>query len=229
MASAIAELAPCISEGTSLDSRLEVLQTSFSEWKRMPEGMRLHYGKLDRETFGLTSLQVPPTAAWSKFNDTRVLLKFMEYFMKTMTEKFVATPITNKIFQAIVQINIAFGIMYRGGVWLSSEEARGAGEAGLAFLTCYAQLASSTLSAGRCRFAYTPKCHYIHHAFLSMYRNADKYTWSVNPVAYSVQIDEDFVGKISRHARRVGHVKQMERTIGRYRLGAKLAMDGDEI
>ena len=66
VASAVAELAPCISQGTSLESRIEVLKKSFSEWKRMPGGMRLHYGRLDRETFGLTSLQVSP---WSKFND----------------------------------------------------------------------------------------------------------------------------------------------------------------
>ena len=151
----------------------------------------------------------------------------MQYSTQTMTTKFVATPITSKILEAIVQINIAFGIMYRGGVWLSSQEAREAGEAGLAVLTCYAQLASNTFNAGSCRCAYTPKCHCIHHAFLSMYRNADHYVWSVNPVTYSVQIDEDFVGKISRHARRVGYVKLMERTIGRYRRGAKLAMGGE--
>ena len=223
----MAELIPCLIEGTSLDTRLEVVHQIYLQWKSLPVGMRLHYRKLDRETFGLTSLQVQPKGAWTKFNDTRILFKFFQYFMQEFPDKFVATPITRKILEGLEQANLAFGILYRGGVWLSREEARSSGDAGLAFLRCYGQLAHSTLAAGRTRFVFNPKCHYVHHSFLSTRLSADTHVWTVNPVLFSVQIDEDYVGRVSRFSRRVGHEKQMERTIGRVRVASQLAMDGE--
>ena len=82
LSSAVAELIPCLVQGSSLDTRLEVVHQAYLQWKSLPGGMRLHYRKLDRETFGLTSLQVQPKGAWTKFNDTRILFKFFQYFLE---------------------------------------------------------------------------------------------------------------------------------------------------
>ena len=94
------------------------------------------------------------------------------------------------------------------------------GAAGLLFLRMYAGLAASALESGRARFPIAPKAHYCHHSFLDLYNMSSRFPWVVSPITFSVQIDEDFIGKVSRSSRRVGSQKQMLRTIGRCKAGS---------
>ena len=207
---------------------MQLLSSHFDTWRLSPEGRkrRLHYGKISTETFGLTSLQVTPVGCWSKFADTTVLLSWLQSLLASTL--LVSTDTIKDLLTATKSINEAFRVLYNGGVWLSAAEARAAGAAGLLFLRMYAGLAASALESGRSRFPITPKAHYLHHAFLDLYNMSSRFPWVPSPIMFSVQIDEDFIGKVSRASRRVGTLKQMERTIGRYKVGAWLAMFDEE-
>ena len=74
------------------------------------------------------------------------------------------------------------------------------GASGLLFLRLYAGLAAKTVIQRCSRFPLTPKCHFLHHCFVDLFRARDQ--WTTSPLAFSVRMDEDFVGKIARYPRR---------------------------
>ena len=223
VASCVAELVPRIFDGNNIDEKLSVLQTHYDTWKRQGLKLKLHYHKIDRDTFGLTSLQVWPVAAWNKFNDTRVFMSWLQDLLET--DLFAQNDITQNMLLATAAANRCFSRLFRAGLWLGREEARAAGSDGLLFLHQYAVLAQQALLAQRPRFSMIPKSHFMHHPFLDLYLRSEQQEWTLSPLAHSVQIDEDLVGKVSRLSRRVGSVKQMERTIDRYRAAARLAVE----
>ena len=221
ISSAVAECLPnMLPQPGGIDGKFQILHAHYDNWRKGPGGMRLHHGKIDADTFGLTSLQVVPTASWSKFADTRVLLAWLQILLTT--DLVARTSITDNILTATRAVNEAFSILYGCGVWLSSCEARRVGAAGLLFLRMYAELAAQTLYEGRSRFAITPKAHFLHHCFLDLYESQRR--WTMSPLTFSVQLDEDVVGRISRFSRRVGSQLLMERTLGRYKVAAWLAL-----
>ena len=224
VASCVAELLPALREQGKVDENLEALHEHYCAWSRSPAGLRLHYSKFDKDTFGLGSNMTCPTGAWNKFADTRVFLAWLESFLAS--DKFVPSAITDEMVRATKEINRCFSLLYRSGVWLTKTEASTAGNHGMQFLHSYARLAHYTLQQSRIRFAMVPKVHFTHHPMLGMLESAAKRTWTVNPLTFSVQLDEDLVGQVSRSSRRVGSVKQMERTIGRWKIAAWLAMEG---
>ena len=189
VSSAVAELAPLM-PGDNLDERISVLRDHYQRWSKTAGGHKLHYSKFDRETFGITSLQVCPTGAWSKFADTRVFLDLLEHFLST-SDQYEKTPIAQNILAATTAANRCFRTLYHGGLWLNAEESKSAGKYGLLFLKLYSTLARVTLANHRDRFAMTPKLHYLHHSFLELYQRADNQSWTLSPLGVSVQIDED--------------------------------------
>ena len=224
ISSAIAEVLPHMASSVGIDKKMDVFNAHYETWRKTSSGKRLHSAKLSTELFGLTSLQVMPNGMWSKFADTTVLLSWLEAVLQT--DLVLPVAVVQDILQATKAMNEALRKLYNGGVWLSREEANASGAAGLLFLRMYAGLAADALKAGRARFSITPKAHYLHHAFLDMYTTT--FAWSLSPLSFSVQIDEDFIGRVSRYSRRVGSQKQMERTIGRYKVAALLAIQDAE-
>ena len=222
IASCVAEILPAMRSGTSIDEKLNMLQMHYDHWKRH-SGLRLHYSKIDRDTFGLTSLQVWPTAAWNKFADTRVFFAWLETYLQT--DDYVPSEITTNIHTALAAANRCFALLFRSGVWLDRQEAKTAGSEGLLFLHKYAVLAHQTLVASRPRFSLTPKAHFLHHSFMDIFQRADHQDYTLSPLAHSVQIDEDMVGRVSRLSRKVGSILQMQRTLDRYKAAARLAME----
>ena len=96
------------------------------------------------------------------------------------------------------------------------------------FLASYARLACWTLEHGRIRYPLMPKIHYLHHAFRTMLLEATHLVWVPNALGTSVQLDEDFVGRVARISRRVGSGLLMQRTLERYLVAANLALFPEE-
>ena len=224
VSSSVAELAMMI-EGPNLDSRIEVFEKHYEEWRVQSNGTRLHFNRVNRETFGITSLQVTPSAAWNKFGDTQIFMSVLEDFLRS--DKYNATEISADIMSATSAANRCFSRLYRSGLWLTSAEARFIGHAGLAFLQLFARLANETRLQGRLRFPVTPKVHYLHHAFLGLFLDSQRQRWLLSPLAMSVQLDEDMIGRVARWSRRVGYYKNMRRTVDRYKVAAWLAMQAE--
>ena len=62
-----------------------------------------------------------------------------------------------------------------------------------------------------------PKTHYIHHGALDILNTAQRSTFVINPLAFSNQTQEDFVGRAARISRRVAvplvHLRVIQRCL----------------
>ena len=52
----------------------------------------------------------------------------------------------------------------------------------------------------------------------------NRWPWIPNPLGTSVQLDEDFIGRVARWSRRVGEQLVMKRTVQRYLVAAHLTL-----
>ena len=87
-------------------------------------------------------------------------------------------------------------------------------------LASYARLAEATLLQGRACYAIMPRAHYLCHGFRELSVGSKSFAWVPNALGASVQLDEDFIGVVSRWSRRVGPVLNMQRTMERYVVSA---------
>ncbi|CAE7301043.1 unnamed protein product, partial [Symbiodinium sp. CCMP2592] len=221
-ASTVAEILPNLEVG-SIDFKFSILQQAYETWRKKSK-LTLHIGHFDRELFGMEQgYQVLPVGCWSKFSDTRVLLCFLEDFLRDRA-LYVPTEITEEALICIAAGNRAFRLSYQGGYWLSSDEARSIGLSGLRCLQSYAKLAFVTLQQSRSRYPMMPKSHYLHHCWREIILAAKRHAWVRSPLATSVQMDEDFVGHMSRMSRRVGNQQLMLRTLQRYLVAVNRAL-----
>ena len=220
VASTIAEILPNMEEG-NLQQKLDRIFQAYLSWKKQSK-LTLHCGRLDAELLGMESgIQVCPEGKWSKFSDSRVLLAFLEFFL-IQRRDYVPTQITEEALSGVVSANRCFHLLYEAGFWMPASAASEAGEHGMRFLHAYARLAWFTMSEGRSRFPMVPKSHYLHHSFRALVLAARSCKFVVNALATSVQLDEDFIGKVSRLSRRVGSYYLMRRTLQRYVVCAHL-------
>ena len=163
VSSTVAEVIPLM-EPPSIEKKFELLNESYHAW-RQESKLKLHAGSLDKELFGLEGgLQTVPTGAWSKFNDTRVLMCFLEWFLE-QRRLYIPNHITEEAIFGIRWANHAFRVLYNSGFWLTPEECKDAGVAGMKFLASYGRLAAATLKESRLRYPLMPKIHYCHHSF----------------------------------------------------------------
>ena len=220
VSSTVAEIIPHM-EPPSIDKKLELINESYNFWRKESK-LKLHAGILDKELFGLEGgLQAVPTGAWSMFNDTRVLMSFLEWFLE-QRRLYIPNNISEEALVGIRYANHAFRVLYNSGYWLTAEECKDAGSAGMKFLQSYARLAAVTLKESRLRYPLMPKIHYCHHSFRDLMTS--DLAWTRSPLAGSVQLDEDNVGRVARLHRRCGTHKIMLRTLQRWQVAASLAL-----
>ena len=99
-------------------------------------------------------------------------------------------------------INCALSSLYRNGLWIESGEAQVIAMHGIDFLRNYSQLAWLAYRSGSPKFPMQPKFHYINHTMVELLEQAQKHRWALNPLTFSCQMQEDFIGKPSRLSRR---------------------------
>ena len=67
------------------------------------------------------------------------------------------------------------------------------------------------------RFTLIPKIHMLHHQCVRLQQECAKSLYCCNPLAESVQMQEDFIGRPSRLSRRVGiklvHLRSIQRSL----------------
>ena len=117
------------------------------------------------------------------------------------------------ILLALKSANLVFRTLFSAGLWLDGAQARTVGEQGLLMLRCYWTLAKISVEKKEPRFPLHPKFHMLFHEFeflLAPLKQGVK--WVESPISDSCQIDESFVGCISRYSRRVSPKQTIWRT-----------------
>ena len=106
--------------------------------------------------------------------------------------------------------------LYHAGVWIPSATAAALASRGFQFLSSYTRLAKISFQRRLQRFCLIPKLHFVHHLIWELHQQSLVADWCLSPLAFSVQMQEDFIGKPSRISRRVSaKQKQSLRTLQR--------------
>lgn len=113
------------------------------------------------------------------------------------------TPFVGTEACATKVMNIAITFMYQAGFWIESRKARRLSDFLYTFLSKYAQCAQLCLQQRLRRFSILPKGHMIAHEAFRLRVESQRAPWVINTIAYTNQVQENFIGRPSRLSRRV--------------------------
>ena len=107
-------------------------------------------------------------------------------------------------------------ILYRSGLWLSPDRCSSAARAGVTFLKSYLEVSHAAYVMDRTRLKVTPKYHAMVHIVDSLVSATNaKRRWTWSPLAEATQMDEDFIGRVSKITTcvdvRLVHAQTLER------------------
>ena len=102
--------------------------------------------------------------------------------------------------------------LYSFGFWIRKDQAIVLSNLLFRFLTGYARCASITLVQCKRRFPMVPKVHMIAHTALDLWVQSQMADWVENPIAFTNQSQEDFIGRPARISRRV-NTRSMHRSV----------------
>ncbi len=155
---------------------------------------------------------------WFKGDDTRTLCSFLEAKFKNMEDSHPDhehIEYITCIHCALRASNQFLGTLYRAGLWLTDRQRafiiRSVGD----LLRNFSRCAEISFSMGLIRFKYQPKFHLVAELRYNLQADAERKVPSINPLAWSCQLDEDFIGKVATQSRKVSsrklHLKVCER------------------
>ena len=116
--------------------------------------------------------------------------------------------------EAVLALNSFMRFLYESDAWLAPADAGRAGELAAKFLRrcndCALRAQRRTL------FPLKPKFHCLHHMYVDLLYAGEKQIHMMNPLVYSTQLSEDFVGRPSRLSRRVSARGTVRRVMQRH-------------
>lgn len=198
----------------NVDDRFAAVSEKYQQFCTA-NGHRAHTQRITKEHLNWTTTRCFPVGAWHKGELSTVLMRFIEDYL--VQNNFPSEPLLKGVKEAVIAINQCFRRMYRCDLWLSPGEAGEISGQAFRFLRRYAELTEQSSLRGMNLFSLTPKIHVIQKVFLRVHAAASSNTKCLNPLAVSVQQDEDFIGRPSRLSRRVtGSRLASQRVIHRY-------------
>ncbi|CAE7805412.1 unnamed protein product [Symbiodinium sp. CCMP2592] len=206
-------------EGNNVQERFAYLDEHAQAYLQR-HGQKLYCRHVSELSVGFDSYQKCPQGAWQKASDTTLLLEIFEDFCEKHASMASEDAILGWTYTAVANLNACIRLLYKSGLWMTQHQALDASSTGMNFLKCYGHLVHLTFQANRDRFPITPKVHYIHHLFIDLKSQARASAWTLNCIAFTVQMDEDFVGVHARASRRAGAQYVSLRCLQRYLLYA---------
>ena len=186
--------------GRSKDARFELLNADFMQWCKTHRRQPL-LTKLTKDTLGWDTNANYPSGSWYKGSLSTTFCEFIESMTKG---KQFEDELLTKCGEAAGALNKFMTGLYENDAFLDRATAYNLAEHGLRFLRRYSYCAAQALQQGRCLFVITPKFHALHHICLvDMLLGSNRCRWVCNPIIWSVQMLEDFVGRNSRVSRRI--------------------------
>ena len=196
--------------GGAIDARFGQLTHAYIQW--CEEFHKVPYvTSITKESCGWPDRSTYPNGQWSKGHASTTFLGFIKHWLQSNDN------VSNDVMLTMCQeatdcIDAAFEELYSSDVWLPVRVAQRIGNRGLRFLGLYQSLAKHAYQNSLALWAFMPKIHLVHHVFLEC---ASTTVEIVNPLSYAVQVDEDYVGRKARLARRVAPSQVILRTIQR--------------
>ena len=200
-------------EGRGKDARFDKLSGHFRAWCSAT-GHPMILSKLSKESIGWENSTNYPVGTWFKGSLTTTL---SEYIRDQLGGGDSGDEMLDLVGEAASAIHHCISGLYGSDAFVEAPKARELGEYGLRFLRRYSTLADKACAVSRPLFILLPKMHALQHVFLQdLVIASQTQEWIVNPVCYSVQQSEDFIGKNSRVSRRVHPAECARRVIQRH-------------
>eukprot|EP00438_Fugacium_kawagutii_P027992 Skav202943 [mRNA] locus=scaffold422:291058:292847:+ [translate_table: standard] len=208
----------------TIDKAFEIISADFKDYCGR-KGESPYHKKITSTLLGVNQGFLScPEASWSKGDFTRLILQWFGDYCQRKVIGCTEEPLYLKCAEAVSAINACLSGLYREGLFIPALRAAQLGRQGLLFLRLYTDLAGICFRNKQKRFPLMPKGHYLHHQFLSLVHQANHGEWALNIVAFAVQLQEDYIGKPSRLARRVSSKTTSLRVIERTFLAMRGAL-----
>ena len=201
---------------TNIDDRFTLLDQRYTQWCKQ-NSRNKYCRKLTKELISWETTSKFPAGSWHKGEFTNTLLHFVEG--EFGGRAFPNETLLGVALECVASLNASMREMYVADLFLRPEQALKIAGFGLRYLRRYGALAEMAQTQGRALFPLMPKAHAWHHIALELHLSASTpgRRWCMNPLCYSTQMCEDFVGRPSRLARHTRPGKlQSRRVIQRY-------------
>eukprot|EP00438_Fugacium_kawagutii_P013700 Skav233525 [mRNA] locus=scaffold2975:258320:260080:- [translate_table: standard] len=190
---------------TNIDARFVRAHSSFSLWCQVEHhspGLR----SFSKAFFNMKNLLSAPWAS-SKASDTRLLLSWLVWFLRlNLTNPFV--PGHSHLLRNMLEVcenTLEINIMHHHGLFLERPCAMRLYVHIMTSLRGYTVLGRAALQYGIRSFIQKPKHHALHHIAYRLREQLLKgSTLIASPQMLACDVNEDFIGHISRLSRRVG-------------------------
>ena len=197
----------------NIDQRFELLSSRYSMFCH-EQRMTPYIKKITKELLQWDSTSDYPSGTWFKGALTTVLFEFVQH--RAETEDFSDDPILMCALEGGAAMREALRLMYANDVFLGRALAERVAKLGLKFLRRYAQAAAKAHEQGLALFVIMPKGHAIQHIMIDLLLSSQAAAFSINPMVWGVQAEEDFIGRPSRLSRRTPTPTGVQRVIERY-------------
>ena len=156
--------------------------------------------------------------SWFKGADTSTLCIYLEAMLAGTIEYFSGENqrYISFVVNALAAANTFMRTLLHAGLWLLDSERNAAIHHGHRVLLYFRKLASLAYSWSITRWKFQPKYHFFGEILYGLEAERQADVPSLNPVSYSCQLDEDFVGKIAAASRVVSARTLHTRTLQRY-------------
>lgn len=168
----------------------------------------------------LVSALPTPSRNWFKGNDTTSLLIFLEHRLRSELPKLAgdAACYFGHMFAAIEAANKFMSCLYHAALWLTAEERDTLLVKGYTCTTSFQACANQAFEQDMTRWKLQPKLRLLGEVLFKLESEKQQNLPSINPLSWSCQQDEDFVGHIASQSRQVSVRTVHSRTLSRYQV-----------
>lgn len=208
----------------SVDARFRAATQSFLQWCKK-ERLKPHLRKLNRQNLSWLTSTSYPSGVWSKGHTTRVLNKWFIAECEAKRNEVVQDELLSIAYDCAMFMERFLKGLYGHELWLTAKDAERISSYGLDFLKAYGTGVKAAFQGNKRYFMLQPNLHRLHHIAMDLRHDALRSPngFVLNPLAFSTQPEEDFIGRPSRVSRRVSPRMVVQRTIQRSLIAAHAA------
>ena len=204
-------------ESLGIDARFERAHAWFTLWC-CTEGRSAGLHSFTKAFFNMKHNNSAPWVN-SKGSDTCLLIQWLLWFLKLQLIQPTVSgheALLRRMLQT-AENAIGMNMMHVHGLWMERECARLLYVRMMSTLRGYVDLGRKAIRLGTHAFMVKPKHHALHHLAVHLRQQLESgCTLISNPQLTACDVNEDFLGRISRLSRRVGFRKVDKHVIDRY-------------
>lgn len=158
------------------------------------------------------------TRNWFKGDDTRTLCSYLEAKFRDIeaaNTEHENIEYISCIHKALKYSNQFLGQLYKSGLWLTPRQRTTIIDSVGEVLKNFSKCAGIAYNLEYTRWKFQPKFHLISEFRYELQCDVEAGRSSINPLVWSCQLDEDFIGKIAVYSRKVSsrtlHLKTCQR------------------